>query len=159
LRICHPITRVYSVHVELLSRDFGSKEKSKSSPLDSILGQAFDSSNGAVIEEKNKEIQSLKLQLSQRPSIETMDHLHKELQELRAQMAEKQVSGSSGDQQYKIDRENLIAIFSYLRLPNLAPPTEANLSQFLASLRLVLERTNPIPSTSPTEVGVRYPLL
>jgi hypothetical protein len=148
---------VNDVDVELLSRD-GSKDKSKSSPLDSILGQAFDTSNNAVIEEKNKEIQSLKLQLSQRPSIETMDHLHKELQELRAQMAIKQGTASS-DQQHKSDRENLIAIFSYLRLPNLAPPTEANLSQFLASLRSVLERTNPIPSTSPTEMGVRYPLL
>jgi hypothetical protein len=138
----------------MLSKELNGNLKdkpSRSSPLDSLLDQAFDTTNNNIlIEEKNREIQNLKLQLSQRPSVETMDHLHKELQDLRILMA-KQKGIVNESSQYKTDIDNLLSIFSYLRLPNIAPPTEANLSQFLATLRNLLERSNPTPSATPTD--------
>ncbi|KAJ3324941.1 Protein Jade-1 [Boothiomyces sp. JEL0866] len=116
------------------------KKESKSSPLDSLLDSAFDESLSKTVELKDQEIQSLKAQLSARPTIEVINRLQEENNLLKSK------NGVTADlnliAQYRTNQENIIAIFSHLQIPNLGQPNETNISQFLSSLRSVLERTN-----------------
>lgn len=115
-----------------------SPKESKPSALDSLLDKAFDNS---VLEEKNGEIQNLKSQLAQRPTLAAYNRLQDEVNALKQnQVGLTPTIGSNA--QEKIDRENLLVIFNYLKLPNLAPPVESNLSQFLSTLRTILDRTS-----------------
>jgi hypothetical protein len=118
--------------------------KEKSSPLDTLLENAFDQRSG-MLEERNEEIRSLKAQLAQRPTVEAFKKLLQENAQIKSQL-----SGANFETElsYKTDRENMIAIFSHLQLPNLPLPVEANLSQYLATLRAILDRTSVSKSLS-----------
>lgn len=116
------------------------KKEAKASPLDSLLDSAFDESLSKTVEQKDQEIQSLKAQLSARPTIDVINRLQEENNLLKSK------NGVTADlnliAQYRTNQENVIAIFSHLQIPNLGQPNETNISQFLSSLRSVLERTN-----------------
>jgi hypothetical protein len=111
------------------------------------LDHAFDNSPKEV-DIKITEIQELKKKLAELPSIETYQNLLKELQSLKNNNA---VNSPLTDINAKVDRLNMIAIFSHLKLPNLPIPTEENISQFLQLFRGILDRssgTNGAPSPS-----------
>jgi hypothetical protein len=131
--------------VEILSKEIPQRTPKltpKPSPLDSLLDQAFDNTANAQLEEKNAEIQSLKSQLASMPSAETVAKLQEEIIRLKKGNEVNRTAQSVDLEQLRTDRDNAVVIFSHLKLPNLAAPTADNLSQFLASLRSVLERTS-----------------
>ena len=105
-----------------------------------------------MLEEKNQEIQSLKAQLAARPTVESFQRLQDELLARRSEIIDGATpsNGESKDQSIKADMDNVLAIFSYLKLPNLPSPSDSNISAFLVSLRAVLERTHQNQSNNST---------
>lgn len=109
----------------------------KTSPLDFLLDSAFDE---RLLEERNKEIQGLKLQLSSIAFKNSQEESYS-LPGSAISLPAISQNGSVKEIQQRIDLDNVLAIFSHLQFPNLAIPVESNLSQFLATLKGALERT------------------
>ena len=111
------------------------KEKESQSVLDTLLGDAFDH-NSATPTGIESEIAELRAQLLQRPTAEAYQKL---LEENKKLLAARSNNPSLNDD---FDRENIISIFSYLKLPNLPIPMETNLSQYLSALKSILDRSS-----------------
>lgn len=99
--------------------------------LGSLLDDAFDKVD------QEDEMKALKNQLLERPSKDAYQNLLEENRKLKIA-----ASSSNHNSIDRKDRENIISIFSHLKLPNLPVPGEDNLSQYLSVLRAILDRSN-----------------
>ena len=111
----------------------------KAMALDSLLDTAFD--HKSVIVDQCDELKALKSQLFERPTREAYQSLVEENKRLRSVISNGANSNSSNALDKK-DRENVMSIFSHLKLPNMPIPSDENLSQYLAVLRGILDRSN-----------------
>jgi hypothetical protein len=114
-------------------------KETKNSTLDSLLDHAFDNCP-PVFNQKDTETKNQKKKVTESPSLEIFQELKREVQMLR-NSTPSPIFGNAND------RENIIAIFSHLKLPNLPVPNESNISQFLNLLRGLLDRTSGLPSS------------
>ncbi|KAJ2995749.1 hypothetical protein HDV02_000493 [Globomyces sp. JEL0801] len=146
------ITAIENMPIELQRNLTNVKKEVNSSPLDSLVDSAFDNQSTSLLEEKNNEIMQLKQMLQLRPTAEAYKQLQDELTALKSVDTKSVV-------QYRINQENALAIFSNLKLPNIMAPTESNISQFLSTLRAILERSSssqgtPSPVTPNVTTGI-----